>query len=214
MDEELKDVKFLPWVGDNYECGLRVDENGDIVFGTKDKPGKKILVLGESLYTNDPNSVKEDAICNLMKWYFDPNEEFEGWMNTYTKFIRSVAGKAIDRSDSAIWWNHLALYEYVQEPLTGPRFSPTHEQFKCSESAFFNVIEKLKPDYIIAWGQRLYNNLPQGGEQGDDLCVNKYEDWIETWIYMLGKQKITVLPFTHPSSSFSWEYWHQFLCKL
>lgn len=211
MDEELKDVKFLPWVGDNYECGLRVNENGDIVFGTKDKPGKKILVLGESIYTNNPNDVDQYVVKNLVKWYTESDKYgFEGWMNTYTKFIRSLAGKAIDRSNSTIWWTHLALYEYVQEPLTGPRLSPTSEQYYNSEYAFDKLLKELKPDYIIAWGKRLYINLPQGGKQGDDINVG--EDSIETWIY---KDSIRVLGIIHPSSPlFISEEWHPIITRF
>ena len=35
-------VKFHPWVGDKYEYGIKgFDENGIIVYGTKEDPGKK-----------------------------------------------------------------------------------------------------------------------------------------------------------------------------
>jgi hypothetical protein len=47
MDKDLKDVKFLPWVGNKYNLGLRIEDES-IVFGTKEKPGKKVLVLGKA----------------------------------------------------------------------------------------------------------------------------------------------------------------------
>lgn len=46
-------VTFLPFVGDNYEYGISFDEEGNLVLGTPEKPGKKVLILGESHYCDE-----------------------------------------------------------------------------------------------------------------------------------------------------------------
>ena len=75
-------------------------------------------------------------------------------------------------------------------------------------------IDALRPDIVIVWGSRLYNNLPQGGLQGDDLKAPDGR-WVETWRYFLSDRKeVKVVPIMHPSSSFSPEYWHQFLSAI
>lgn len=209
MEKKMKDVKFLPWEGANYQYGIRVDENGDIVCGTKEEPGKKVLVLGESFYTNKEEDIASDIMTQVMNWYFDPKIEFEGWMNTYTKFIRAFWGKFVYRDGSEEFWKSFVMYNYVQEPLRGTRFSPTTEQFEKSKDAFFEVLGAYKPDYVIVWGQRLYNNLPQEGEQGEDITVD--DSCSETWVYKIENHNIRLLPIQHPSAGFSWSFWHEII---
>ena len=207
MEKKMKDVKFLPWEGANYQYGIRVDENGDIVCGTKEEPGKKVLVLGESFYTNKEEDIASGIMTQVLNWYFDPQIEFEGWMNTYTKFTRAFFGVAISRGDSEKLWNSFVMYNYVQEPLRGTRFSPTPKQFAESRNAFFEVLGVYKPDYIIVWGYRLYNNLPQEGQQGEDIISDNY--YSETWIYEIGNHIVRLLPIQHPSTGFEWVYWNK-----
>lgn len=205
MDKDLKDVKFLPWVGNKYNLGLRIEDES-IVFGTKEKPGKKVLVLGESFYTDNKDDVDSNVMEQVMNWYFDPNIEFEGWMNTYTKFIRAFFGKTIYRNESKEFWNSFIMYNYVQEPLRGTRLSPTTAQFDKSQEAFFSVLRKYKPDYVIVWGKRLYNNLPKEGKPGKDIYIDDF--YSETWIYELENHCVKLLPIQHPSTGFDWVFWN------
>ena len=109
-------------------------------------------------------------------------------------------------------WEHLSFYNYVQEAMTGPRVSPTPEDFKNSEEAFWEILNELKPDLIIVWGARLYNNLPQEGKQLEDLevVVNdlfQKKDSLEIWSY----NNIPIMPIVHPSSAYSIDYFSRFI---
>lgn len=212
---EKEGVKFLPWIGDEYEKGIYYDENGKLQCGTDKDKGKKVLVLGESFYWNDEDDGNGKMfIHDLIKDLVNPESEFQPYMRTFTKFERAMTGKPWEeekkkekRSD---FWEHIMFYDYVQEPLKYPRLSPTDKQFKKSVNAFWKILDVYKPDWIIAWGMRLYNHLPQEGEQGEDIEFG--EESVETWIY---KENIRVVPIYHPAApSFSNQIWYNIFRQI
>lgn len=217
-------VKFLPWVGTNYEYGIKgFDENGIIVYGTKEDPGKKILVVGESHYCAnlaDDKSKLSELTQIIIADLINPNSEWEPYKNTYTKFIKSLTGYLdnLEFNDKKEAWEHLAFCNYVQEPMTGPRLSPTSEDFKNSEEAFWEILNELKPDLIIIWGARLYNNLPQEGKQLEDLEIEWIDEdgdkdtiYIELWSYKINGCVIPIMGITHPSTGFDTKFWNKAL---
>lgn len=183
-------IRFRPFVGKQYNAGIG---------------GKRVLVLGESHYAENPREVTEWITNEVIEGYLDAKNENEGWMNTYTKFIRALSGDfALEREKSAAWWNRVVFYNFVQVAMTGPRTAPTTQEFRDGVDAFFEILETLRPDVVIAWGQRLYKNLPNKGHQGAD-CMGK-----QTWVYELRDgHKVSVLGIDHPSAAFDTVYWHE-----
>lgn len=212
-------VKFLPWIGDKYEEGIYYDEEGKLRYGNG--KGKKVLVLGESFYwgeedeedtseRNNRTSCSDSFVSNLINQVISEKPDFN--IRTFRRFESAMAykNKKWDLVERRNFWNHHIFYDYVQEPLKYPRLSPTEEQFKDSEKSFWEVIEVCKPDIIIAWGKRLYNHLPQEGEQGKDIECD--EDSVETWIY---RKNIQVIPIIHPAAPmFSTQVWYNILKQL
>ena len=194
-------INYLPWIGKHYST---------TGFG-----GKRILALGESHYCDKSSDATEDITRKVIADLFDPQSEHEAYKNTYTKFAVALLGRdSLSFEDKERFWNSIAFYNYVQVPMTGARVAPSQKDFNDSEAAFFEVLESLRPDIVIVWGSRLYNNLPQGGLQGDDLRAPDGH-WVETWRYFLGDRKeVKIVPIMHPSSSFSPDYWHQFLSTI
>lgn len=190
----MKNVKFLPWVGDHYLQGI---------------PGSKVMVLGESHYCASSADAVPELTSSVILDLFDPDSEHESYKNTYTKFERALAGKPLTFSEKRDIWNSVLFYNYVQVPISEARVSPTPQEFNSSESAFFEVLEKYQPDYILAWGSRLYNNLPKRGRQLPDLSLPS-GDSFETWGYTLSSGKVVqLLSTTHPSTAFVPVYWHE-----
>lgn len=218
--QELKNggVKFLPWIGDKYEDGIYYDETGELRYGNG--KGKKVLVLGESFYWGEEDDDDDDGngnnnsdaslfVADLIKQVISENPEFN--IRTFRRFENAMAnGNKWDLSDRVEFWNHLIFYDYVQEPLTYPRFSPTPKQFEEAEKPFWTVIDVYKPDIIISWGMRLYNNLPPKGKIGEYI---EYDgNSFETWIY---NDHIRVIPIIHPAAPmFSTEMWYNVIKQM
>lgn len=214
IDKQLQEggIHFLPYIGDNYNDGISYDNEGNIIFGGPD--AKKILVLGESHYVGDPDDDTPEITRNVLNYYLRymrGEEEFEPWMNTFTKFGRALTG-SIDKDAVIKAYEHVAFYNYVQVPLTGARLSPSPEMFRNSEKTLFPVLQELKPDIVLVWGKRLYCNLPEDGVQGDDIITDDEE--IETWLYEAGDKKVVFVPILHPSAGFDWEYYHYVIFYL
>lgn len=229
MGEENKDqeglkwsdkVKFYPWIGKNYKNGVvGYDENGIIQYGESEGEGKKILVLGESHYCYDESEAIPELTQEIIKDLIDPDSEWESYKNTYTKFIKSLTGyiEELLFEDKEKAWQHVAFYNYVQVPISGARIAPEGKDFENSELAFWEILKKIKPDLIIVWGKRLYNNLPiENGSQSDDLEI-EYEDQMydtEIWSYNIDSNIMQVLPIVHPSSGYYISYWNKMINKF
>lgn len=187
-------VHFLPWVGKNYSHGIC---------------GRKVLVLGESHYCANPEDdtpyITREVIADLL----GSGSEHEAYKNTYTKFERALAGKVLDWRGKSELWNSVIFYNFVQTPMSGPRTAPSVDDFRKSDQAFFEVLEQYRPDCVIAWGKRLYDHLPPAGRQGKTVLLPDGTSQ-ETWVYVLSDGKsVGVLPIHHPSSGFSWDFWHE-----
>ena len=101
----IESVSFLPWVGENYESGIKGYNEDGVIYGTEDDPGKRILVLGESHYCADPNDAKEGLTREILEDFVYSKSEHEPYKNTYIKFERALAGRVIDEEERKKLWN-------------------------------------------------------------------------------------------------------------
>lgn len=213
IDKELQKagVKFLPFVGDQYSYGISFNDNGELVLGTEAKPGKKVLVLGESHYCDE--DLSDEELSSFTREVLDcylKSEERYSWMRTFLKFERALSN-ADTNIDSKSIWNHLMFYNYLQCPLRGLRMAGDLRRYEDATTPFFAILKKYKPDYIIVWGRRLFVNLPsenvQEGEYMPSIEIN-------IWSYQIDGHTIMVLPVVHPSGGFLWGYWHEVIVEL
>ena len=150
-------IFFQPFVGKDYV-------NGGIF-------GKRIMILGESHYCDE--SCTDCGDCQLHREcmgftqqvlddYLNENKERQNWMRTFLKFERSLVGEETNQAMRLKIWNSVIFFNYLQAAMGGPREAGAAEQYHQAGKAFFEVIEKYQPEYIIVWGKRLWNNLPGG----------------------------------------------------
>lgn len=214
LDKTLKEggVKFLPWIGKDYEKGINYDEGGKLVFGTEEKPGKKVLILGESHYIDkedyDPNDERNMQMTRgVIGQYLDFSNERQRWMRTFLKFERSLFNRALDSEETCNLWNHLSFYTYLTVPMSD---YTTEEDYTNSVEAFLTVLHVLAPDYIIVWGNRLYGFLPSlDGEPYKQVAYDGYEAY--TWSYKLDGKRFHMMAVNHPSIAYDWAFWHQMI---
>jgi hypothetical protein len=198
-------VFFFPWIGTDYN-------NGGIFK-------KKILILGESHYCEDPGVCSgctpgvKDSECNLLtqkviKGQFTDGEKKH---SIFTKLAKLLLDKeTIEINDKENFWNSVAFYNYVQTSVaSGARVAPNDKMFSNSFQSFNEVMDKLDPDFLLIVSCRLWKNLPgrAGIEWPAGPIIEENNIVEKTWYYK-GKRKNTLsIVIYHPSSpSFSYEY--------
>jgi hypothetical protein len=202
----MTNVFFRPWVGENYKsAGFN---------------GKRILVLGESCYCGgclpdgdcadgEPQDwweeeewkVCRDKIPDVVTGFLaykngDPQKLKPAWsMRTYRRFTDIFMGHKCTPDETQAFWNSFVLYTYVQTSLEGPSISPNQEEWATGEKPFFEAIAEYSPDVIIAWGRRLWNNMPASFRL-DNSFPNRWGDGLR--YYNNGKRDIPTYACYHP----------------
>lgn len=173
---------YEPWVGDRY-----------------DKSSPRLLLLGESHYGADAD--QPDATIKNTQFYVDDKMNHRFWTNT----MKTVLGpnSSVSRSE---FWNGVAFYNYVQESVGAePGDRPTKDQFKDSEAAFYEVLDRLQPQAILALGKTLWLNMPGTSERsrrGPTLDVAGEE--LDSWVYSHSEGTALTTWIRHPSRFFAW----------
>lgn len=187
------EIRFKPWIGKNYQSGG--------IFG------KKILVLGESHYCDDSEGT--DFTTAVVNDYLNPEVERDKWMNTFLKFERSLVNHITDTEESKKIWDSIAFYNYLQFPMDGARQAGTKRQYSDSIGPFFEVLNDLRPELLIVWGSRLWNNLPnEGWVGGKEIEIDGYS--IMNGAYKLNDGSLVrTICVYHPSVGYSWDYWYR-----
>lgn len=82
--------------------------------------------------------------------------------------------------------------------MGGPREAGTSEQYRQAVKALYDMMEKYQPEYIIVWGNRLWDKLP--GERwtdGSDIIVDGY--CVATGAYTLASGRRVKVMAVKPS---------------
>jgi hypothetical protein len=202
----MKNVFVYPWVGKFY--------------GKKGYYNKKIMILGESHYCNECDVcsasienkcyIRKELIERFLK-YKNSGRDFEKWFNTYTKFANIFIGKKCDGETIIKFWHSILFYNYVQEPTEAPRKHPTKEMFKNedNEKGFFNILKNYSPDVIIAWGKRLWKNLPNDRFSDGKTILGR-----SSRFYNNGKNDIPIFFIDHPSTGKNYDLSKRYIKRV
>lgn len=204
-DKEMQEagVKFLPFVGEDYDQGISFDEEGKLVL---EGQGKKVLVLGESHYCDEELSDEElsSFTRDVLDCYLNSEEQCS-WKRTFLKFERALSN-ADPNIDSNSIWNRLMFYNYLQTPLYSVRKVGTKKDYAAAATPFYKVLEIYNPDCIMVWGGRLCSDLPT-----TNMChCLKLSSDVEIMVYEFEEYKAFVMPMYHPETClFSCGFWHE-----
>lgn len=93
--------------------------------------------------------------------------------------------------------------------MGGPREAGTSEQYRQAVKALYEMMEKYQPEYIIVWGNRLWDKLPgEHWTDGSDIVVDGYRMATGTYTLASGR-RVKVMAVNHPSVGYSWDYCHR-----
>lgn len=194
MNNNLNHVNALPYIGKSY-------------FSPATSP--KILILGHNHYCANPNKeFVPDITRGVIGDYLEERRlgrDISGEYRSYIYFEQAVIGDDASPAQALDFWASVALYNYVQSPMTPEHKTrkPTKKQYLESWDAFFEVLEYLRPDYVIAWGITNYKNLPTSHNCKD---INPSGMYICTYDLADGTC-VPVLGIHHPSMRFNREEW-------
>ena len=202
-------IFFQPFVGKDYV-------NGGVF-------GKRIMILGESHYCDEGCSDCGNCCLHrecasftqgVINDYLDDGKERQNWMRTFVKFERSLVGKETDQAMRLKIWNSVLFFNYLQVAMGGPREAGTSAQYHQAGDALLEVMEKYQPEYIIAWGNRLWDKMPgEYWQNGDDIVVDGYH--VATGWYVLSNGKrVKAMAVNHPSVGYSWDYWYRVIQRF
>ncbi len=191
----MKQLRIRPYVGKKYDEGWN---------------GKKILILGESHYSENKDDV-EEMTNDTIRDFINNDNEYEGWKSTFTCFERVLTNKELSQAERKDLWSRVIFYQFIQYVQDGPREAPKEEEIELSRAPFIEVVKSYKPDYIIVWGKRLYDYLPDLGGELEYITID--ETSLPVWKYNIEGKVIPAMAINHPSSPHgkSREKWHPFI---
>lgn len=132
---EMNGVNFEPWVGRDYGRNSRWDV--------------AVLLLGYSHYREfkdiEPIGYTQHVVGRHVRGI---NDRSRYW----TKLARTF--QCLDGRTS--FWDSVAFYNYVQEFMSAPREDPTPRQVAAAWAPLTAVVERLRPDLIVATGKQLW----------------------------------------------------------
>ena len=191
-----KGIKFLPWIGEDY-------------FNFS----PRILILGESHYFNEDLSKNKELMDEYNNNVNTTRDVVEDYCNKgYLNLASMLTNKIIDND---IIWDYICFYNFFQKYVgfySSDKSLIDESLIEMSQKAFFNVVEILSPDLIIAWGvTKLYWEwLPQDNCEiiDEENKLFKYKQYPKTVIWNMN----------HPSSPkfdlYEWTYkFKDTICK-
>jgi len=173
-------VHFKPWIGPHYQKAS--------LFG------KRILVLGESHYGDGAANKSIHLIQETIKGNF--SHPF------YTKlalsFLEEKNAHALTLVRKQFFWNSVAYTNFVQTHLEGARQAPSAAMWEAGRDAFFELLEILKPDFVLVCGYRLWEQLPTKHQK-----IKENTNGFHLANYQFKGVDAVCMRCKHPSSNYS-----------
>lgn len=185
----MKNVHFLPWVGENYDSPRHLP--------------LKIMVLGESHYTEDDAEDKNltTKCVNHFQIGTHNTNRFFDMVSACLLGYSSVHKVTQEKRDTI--WNDVLFYNFIQESVNeGPRGVRTKNQWEGGKEPFLQVISKYKPDLIIAFGYGVAQHLPSAPiVWSQDQDFRKYELSLKSVAYQCAVK--------HPAGGLKYSDFHR-----
>lgn len=209
-DSNFRNVFFEPWVGHFYV-----------------NSSPRLLILAHNYPCNEPYAVcancgnrAEHPHCTQIgskAWIYEYlNGKGLSWhRRTFDNFLRSYLNKYhFSDEDVKKFWESVAFYNYVQKAnSTHTRIGGMKsEDYIYSLDAFKEVLEILKPTYIITWGN-VYHRIPI--QRIEHTIENNGKAYYYCEITDVTSVKTPImLKIHHPSMFYSWSKWGKVISEF
>ena len=207
-------IFFLPWIGDKYGTQYSLFEN-------------KILLIGNSHYCGTCNtcgdSIKSPECTTftteIVDTYLDP-EEKHSWKKTFSTFINSFFGHSTTYKERKDFFDSVSFYNYLQVSAGNNPYSTHNYNFDDRRHllAFYEVLDKIKPNVVISWGDIVWNAIPNNWGDGEAIKGNKltFDNKIfDSYLYYNYKNDtIMLVGAHHPSAGYNSDFYNKIFTEL
>ncbi|MBR5678377.1 MAG: hypothetical protein IKX20_09630 [Paludibacteraceae bacterium] len=203
---KVKDLLHFPWVGCDYPANKI-----------------KVLVLGDSHYTVNPDS----SFCE---------EEYQRCL-VDKDFTREILDDAVNRDDiwsmfkglyslfgvtpysaERLFWSKIAFGNFVQRPMKRSDAKPTSDDFKQAWFCLLDIIDIIKPNICLfigirGWVSNGYINIENRGYCSildDTVRISRCTPWRATIMTKNGVNT-RAIAIHHTSQGFSPQIWRDYL---
>lgn len=184
----MGDIQHQPWVGNDFSTSAC-----------------RLLILGESHHGDNPDATNM-TIPVVEEWLSgisNPAYRF------FTHLAVALSGREPWQMDRRAVFEPIAFYNYVRRVMPASRVAPNQDDFVQSETAFRQVIERLRPTHIAVCGSRLWDAMPPF----DPPDQNGYRVLLGDKEFHLGRYRTEsaaplALCIRHPQAGFNGRTWH------
>ena len=167
---------FCPYIGKHYS-----------------EANKKLLIVGASHYCA-ADDFDSDFTINCMKKYLNYKqgvaESPGGYTRTYTRFANVAIGRKLSSQEVVAFYQKIAYYNYLQDPEGDTAKDKHPDKFNEEKHLclFKKVLNELKPDIAVIWGEKVWQTLPK----------SLYQDW--------GRKQLSDNGLSNERHGRLWEY--------
>ncbi len=194
----FKGIDFEDALKTKFYTNFQIDETGEFICD------EDLMGFSEAImHMNLDSSVAGKRKAHPEKW---GKQDFRG-SNPFKTFFNIFESVKL-AGNFETFWNSVAFYNYIQFFLTNAGVRPEEWQWEFSEEPFFEVLNALRPDIIIAWGGDLYDKTPASsakyGISGESAILKSEEaasgkDY-PYHLYSFKNHKTKLMWIYHPSS--------------
>lgn len=179
-----KRVAAHPWVGDRYD-------HPDVL------PGRTFL-LGESHYCDQLSEYAADITIRCTESHIHKQEKSNQF---WTRMRRVILGPET-KVTPEVFWRSVAFYNFIQFSVgRTARIRPEPHMWADSIPAFDEVLDELRPEYVLVLGATLWGALAA------HIPMSEEKDGV--WSLLHNGQRTSIGYINHPSSfGFSYARWH------
>lgn len=199
---QIKNLKWLPWLGSNY-------------FNNE----RRILIVGESHYAeNTPERLAEFDRIEITRECIEDMGVDNNHYNV--KFYQNLHYLLANNTNlnTELFWSRVCFYNFIQKTMTTSQTRPEYLDFDNSCSVFFSLLEKLEPNYCLMCGVSsigaIRNNIEGFGFK--EISFESFEKIGGSYPRILNletptKKRISLIFIKHPSQYFSYDAWKHFI---